>query len=265
MFPGVVDTSGDSLTPYGRIAAACLAAGANSVVSHRTAAALYGLVELPSASEAIHVSVPHGSHRIHTPGIVVHQDRHLYPAAHIHGLPVAAMATVLQQLVGDFGPNDFRCVAAEAVRRGLVTIDGLMTARPVPTSNRGVLKDVVEELHAGAISGGEAAFWRAVKDRGWPLPELNARVRTIDGDKFIDGLWRRYRLGYEIDGRSVHALEKAFVDDRRRHNALQSQGLVLMHFAVSDVFGHLDEVMATTRDFLVLRAKEFGLPAVPPG
>lgn len=264
VFPGVLDTTGQTSNPQGRMAAACLAVGGICAVSHISGAGLYGLMALPAPTDLIHLSVPHGSHRIRVPGIVIHQDRHFEVANFVDGLPVVSVETVLIQLAGHLPLHDFRCVAAEAVSQHLVTIDGLMTGRPAPPSCAAVLAGVLEELQAGAISGGECAYWRGIKDRGWPLPELNVRVNIGEKYKIVDGLWRGYRLAYEIDGRSVHAHQEAFVADRRIHNALQSQGLLLMRFAVSEVFRHLEEVMSTTEAFMRLRARELGLPELFP-
>lgn len=264
VFPGVVDTTGSPLTSARRIAAACLAAGPDSLIAGLTAVGVYGLAPLAALEDDIHVRIPHGAHRVNKPGIVIHQDRHPVGTHFIGGIPVVSPATLLAQLADTVNDNDLRCVAAEAVNLELVTIDGMLTqTRPSRRAAR-KLRMVAEELQAGAISGGEARYWRAAKERGLPLPELNALVRTGLGDKYVDGLWRRYGLGYEIDGRSVHGHERAFVADRRRYNAIQVESLVLMHFAVSDVFVHTHEVMDTTEEFLRMRALERGLPW-PPG
>ena len=209
------------------------------------------------------MAVPHGSHRVCVRGIVVHQDRHLDGANIIGGIPVVSPATMLAQMAGVLNDNDFRCLAAETVAKQLVTIDEMLA---VPRASRRagrIIRLVAEELWAGALSGGEARYWRAVKESGLPLPELNALVRTSQGDKYVDGVWRDYGLGHEIDGRSVHALQQAFVSDRRRQNAIQLEGLVLIRFAVSDVFQHPDEVVATTRAALQMRAVERGMPWPP--
>ena len=88
-------------------------------------------------------------------------------------------------------------------------------------------------------------------------------MRTSQGDKYVDGVWRDYGLGHEIDRRSVHALERAFVSDRRRQNAIHLEGLVLIRFAVSDVCQHPDEGVATTRAARRMRAAERGMPWPP--
>lgn len=263
VFPGVVDTTGRPLTSATRVAAACLATGLDGRAAAETAAGVYGLVPMPALDEDVHVAVPHGSHRVRVPGIVIHQDRYPVDVDIVGGIPVVGVSTMLSQLARPAIINDLRCVAADAVSKQLVTIDGMLTSRPTSRSAGRILRLVAEELMAGAISGGEAGYWRAVKDSGLPLPELNALVRTTQGDKYVDGVWRKYGLAHEIDGRSVHAQELAFVNDRRRQNAIHLEGLVLIRFAVSDVFQRPDEVVATTRAALQMRAAERGLPWPP--
>lgn len=116
---------------------------------------------------------------------------------------------------------------------------------------------VCEELYAGAVSGPECAFWRGVVQAALPVPELNVAVETDEGVRFVDGLWRRHRLGVEIDGRSVHAQARAFDKDARQ-NQIQLQQLVLMRFTGNQVYTELDVVLTVVESFLRSRAAELG-------
>ena len=262
--PGVVDTTGEPATMAKRITAAWLAAGPDAFLVGRTAAAVRALMPTHDVTGRIELGVPHGHHRIALPGIVVSQFRKVPELEVIAGVPITNCGATLATLARDLSLNELRLVSAEAVHRGLVTIDEIQAA--AGSSMRGIpaLRMVIEELWAGAASGGEAAYWRGIKDSGLPLPELNVLVPTDDGDKVVDALWRRYALVAEVDGRSVHDGAKAFVDDRRRQNALQARGLVVMTFPVSDILTNLDRVLGVTEDFLRMRALDLGLPWPPP-
>ncbi len=257
-FPGVVAT--DPVSSFvDRLRAGLAYGGENSWVSHNSALALHALVPIPQASREIHVSVPHGERRRFPSGLTVHQ-RSVSPAlSWVAGLRVASAADALADVATQARLHDLRCWSAEAVRMELSAIDELAHHPCRNRSTRKIMAAVAEELWAGALSGPEMAVWRGIKDRGLPLPELNARVETDDGYRLIDGLWRRLRLGYEIDGRSVHAQAGAFERDRVRNNEVQSRGTVLLHFSGSHSFGAIDEVLAMLEVTMRRRAKELGL------
>lgn len=261
--PGVIDATGATPTLAGRIAAAHVAAGPSSFVIGRSAAIVHGLMPHVGVLDQVQLGVPHGGHRVRIPGVVIRQFHRIPDLEVVQGLPVLSLGATLVNLAGELSLNDLRLVAAAAVHDGLVTIDEIQAARSSRLRAPPALALVIEELWAGAASGGEAAYWRGIKDAGLPLPELNARVHTEAGEKVVDALWRRYRLVAEVDGRSVHDTPTAFVEDRRRQNTLQLESLLVMRFPVSDVLSDLPQVIEVTESFLRLRAFELGLPWPP--
>lgn len=257
-FPGVVDAERVAGTRGGLLRAALLYGGPDARLSHETAAAMWGMVpwnpDLP-----IHLTVPHGRRLRQPRGLVIHQSRRWHAVEFLDGFPVTTPAATLTDLAAVLSANDFRCVAADAVRLGIVRVDELASADPGKRRSRTLVRLTTEELWAGAASGPEAVYWRGVYVAGLPLPELNVAIETEDGWKFVDGLWRRHRLGAEIDGRSVHAQAAAFDADRWRQNGIQLEGVLLMRFAASAIFLQLDRVLDVTASFLRARAAEFGL------
>jgi very-short-patch-repair endonuclease len=258
-FPGVVDAAGVATATFGRMRAALMAAGPDAFLSHETAAAVAGLMPLPTPEQSIHVTVAHGVTRRRLPGIVVHQTRRSPELLDAGGVAVASPADTIVDLSSSLSLDDLRCVAAEAVRQRLVTVDALACPGGRSSRTQRIMAAIAAELWAGAVSGPEMAVWRGIKDRGLPVPELNCRIETDDGERVVDGLWRLPRLGYEIDGRSVHAQAQAFEDDRNRHNAVQLSGIDLLRFSANQVFGSLDDVLETLEAALRLQAQERGL------
>jgi hypothetical protein len=257
-FPGVVAT--DPVTSFvDRLRAGLVYCGEDSWVSHNSALVLHTLVPMPRDTQKIHISVPHGYRRRSLPGLAVHQ-RSVFPAlCRVAGFPVTGAADALADVATQVRFHDLRCWSAEAVRLEIAAIDELAynPGRNRPT--RKIMLAIAEELWAGARSGPEMAVWRGIKNRRLPLPELNARVEVDDGFRLIDGLWRRLRLGYEIDGRSVHAQAAAFDDDRVRNNEVQCRGTLLLHFSGARAFGAVDEVLAVLEVSMRRRAQELGL------
>lgn len=155
----------------------------------------------------------------------------------------------------DEDADRLRLATFDAIRRRLIVPEDLGGG---PTAGRAILRQLREEAVAGAAAGGEAKYWRLLKDARLPLPQLNAEVFTGRGRYFVDALWRELGLGAEIDGRSVHGQAHAFEADRARQNAIQTAGIVLIRFPVSQVLGDPDGVVRETRAALDARAAALG-------
>ena len=94
LFRGVYAVGRPQVTEEGRWMAAVLACGENSVLSHASAALLWGVVR--RRERTIHVSVP-VSKRIRRPGIKVHRRSSFSPrdVTRRHGIPVTTPAATI--------------------------------------------------------------------------------------------------------------------------------------------------------------------------
>ncbi|UFS97225.1 type IV toxin-antitoxin system AbiEi family antitoxin domain-containing protein [Nocardia huaxiensis] len=90
-----------------------------------------------------------------------------------------------------------------------------------------------------AASPAEQKFARALAQRNCPLP-LNRSV----GPYLCDFVDTRSRTVIEIDGRTFHSEPDVFCRDRRRQNALQLTGWLVLRYAARDVFDHPDRCAA---------------------
>lgn len=236
---------------------ALAAMGPDSLLCGATAAAVWGL-RRSRAGEAVHVAVPHGRHRRKVPGVRVHQMVRWEPSRW-GGWPVTAVRETLIGLAGAH-PDKLRFPALAAVQRGLIAPTDLAGVAGVPTHFRGVWRAVAEEAAAGAESGAEALYWRALAAAGIPLPRLNAAYE-VGGTVFrIDALWEGLRLGAEIDGREHHTREADFESDRVRQNLLLTSGLVLIRFSASQVMTDRAGAVSSTAAALRARAAELEAP-----
>lgn len=257
-YPGVV-AGVPPTTLHEWVRAGLLYVGADGWASHNTALVLHGLMAMPMGIPQIHLSVPHGARKRPQPGLVIHQRRRVPDVVMLNGLPCSQLCDALVDVAGVIPLNDVRSMAAEAVRSKRVRVGELEVVGGRSSANRRVWTGIVEELMAGAISGPEMVVWRGIKDAGLPLPQLNFKVDTDEGPRYLDGHWRLLRLGYEIDGRSVHAQAEAFDDDRRRHNQVQAGGVNIMHFSGSQAFSQLGEVLTMMESTMRRRAEELGI------
>lgn len=253
VWPGVVALESTTAT---RLVGAIRYSGEGAVLSHVTAAQERQWGDWSRRHPEVHVCVPHGAKPRPLPGLVVHQRVSL-DRDWAGSLPLTPATETLVGCAAVLAVPDLRAAATAAIRRGIVQV-GELTSAAVPKRHRSRWRQLIEELEAGAWSGPEAGYWRLLKDAGLPLPELNARVDTLEGPRYVDALWRELRFGAEIDGRSVHAQELAFESDRYRQNLLTVEGLALIRFPAADIDQRPDAVLRTTSQALRSRATELG-------
>ncbi len=250
--PKVLALPGSTFDVWGRYRAALLQMGPDAALTHVSALHAWGLYE---ESPITHVSVPragvvgYSSVRVHCRGA---QEIHT-----VAGFPVQTPADALALAAADLDLDELRFPAMEANRRGLLTPRNLEDASRWDRVRTPMLL-LAEEAAAGAESGGEAKFWRLIKESPLPTPVLQQEVVTAHGLKRLDGYWPDLGLGVEIDGREFHNTADAFVSDRVKQNAVHGLGLVLMRYAVSQVMNEEEYVLTETETIIVARRAVLG-------
>jgi very-short-patch-repair endonuclease len=207
VFRGVYAVGHAGLSDEGRWMAAVLACGRGALLSHRSAAELWGLLE-PSRG-VVQVSVPTPGGRRARPGLRVHRAASLDARARTahRGIPVTAPARTLADLGGSVPPWEYRQAVREAAFRGLAADDQ-------------------EDEVAATRSELELGFLRLCRRHRLPEPEVNVRL----GPFTVDFLWRSRRLVVETDGYRAHRGRQAFEDDRERDNELAALGYQVVRF-----------------------------------
>lgn len=214
----------------------------SAVLSHRTAAWLWGLGEQPAVVEA----TVGATTSVRGPAEVRLHRRRLEPR---EVTSYRGMATVtperalldlhsvergpeLERLVDDCPLNPH--VVAQLLERSSGTWGVVPARRQLRLSA------------PGTASEPERVLSRALVLRGCRL-EPNARV----GRYRADLLHRRARVIVEVDGRAHHSAPVVFVSDRVRQNALQLDGWLVLRYAAATVLGAVDpvadEVVAVVR------------------
>jgi very-short-patch-repair endonuclease len=225
---GVYGVGQPLLTTKGRLMAAVLACGETAVVSHRTAAWLWGIRETDNASIDVTASNRRGRSPV---GIVAHRDGTLIAAdrTRLQGIPCTTVARTLLDLAGIVPMWDLRKAVAEA--EVLRSIDRSTLSALIRRSRgrRGVarLRLLIDELDPATWrtrSELERRFLRMCRRAGLPPPEVNVELEVSDGRLEVDFLWRGAGLIVEADGRRYHDTASAFHRDRRREQRLQLAG-----------------------------------------
>ena len=170
-------------SPHARSMAAVLACGPHAVLSHRSAAALYGLIRYDGP---VHVTAP-AKHRRR--GIVLHRDKLTHADITRHyAIPVTTPARTLTDLARSLDPATLTRAVNDARLRRLMSLDDLP-----PKLRRGQPANPTR-------SAFEDAFRTFCDRHELPQPEINVVVAGYE----VDALWRAQRLIAELDGEDYH-------------------------------------------------------------
>jgi hypothetical protein len=202
--------------------AAVLACGPGAVLSHRSAAALHGLIR--AGGVRIDVTIPARSCREHR-GIKLHRSTTLKPSdttreKNIPCTTVARTQLDLAEVINRRGVERAFDQAEMLESFDLRALEDQLARNP---HRRGVplIRSVLTEHYVGStLTWNEfeerfLAFARAV---GLPRPEVNYWIVLPDGEPAIraDFAWPAQRVVVETDGRGTHGTRQAFERDRRK-------------------------------------------------
>ncbi|HVX31609.1 MAG TPA: type IV toxin-antitoxin system AbiEi family antitoxin domain-containing protein [Solirubrobacterales bacterium] len=217
------------MTERGKFMAAVLACGPDAVLSHRSAAYLWGLVD--SWEEPIDVTAP--NRRGRSPdGVAAHRDGSLQPIDKtvVHGVPCTTVARTVLDFAGVAQEWEVRKVVAEAEVLRILDKPKLRALLKRSRRRRGVarLRLILDTIHpqtARSRSELERLFLDMCARRDVPEPEVNVWLPAPDGRRYqADFLWRQSKLIVEADSRRYHDTDSAFVSDRKRQQQLELAG-----------------------------------------
>ena len=219
VYAGVYAVGHRPANPVDRAAAAVLACGRGAVLSHGSAASLWGLLSWEMPFE---VSVREDRARL---GITTHRIRTLERSevrTHL-GIRVTTPARTLLDIAPRFDDaaltravNDLR-LAGHLSTRQLAEV--LERTRNRPGLKR--LRQIVEgSTTAPTRSAFEDEFRKFAERFGLPSPEINARVSGRE----VDALFRAEGVIVELDGYRYHGGHEAFERDRERDAASLEEG-----------------------------------------
>jgi very-short-patch-repair endonuclease len=202
-------------TERGRWMAAVLACGPGALLSHRNAAALWGL--LPSTRALVDVTTPRSRHGM--PGVVLHRTRNPDGGAVQDGIPVTTLMRTLVDLADVAKPDQLERAFEEAERRNLFDLRALPSLHG--RAGRGRLEAMIGRASSSVTrSELERRFLRLCGDAGLPRPQTNIWLREQE----VDVVWPDQRLVVELDGYAYHHTRAAFERDRERDARLQVAG-----------------------------------------
>ena len=206
--------------------AAVLAGGSAAVLSHRSAAALWGIRQDPR----VRVDVTAPTRRGKREGIRFH--RSALPAderTSLSGIPVTSVSRTLMDLASTLRRNELARALerAEALRLDdAISLAELLSRHP-RRSGAAAIRAILAAGADGATltrSELENRFLGFLDDFGLPRPLVNASLQAGPGRFEVDCVWPGHRLVVELDGYATHGTGAAFERDRERDRALHVAG-----------------------------------------
>jgi Transcriptional regulator, AbiEi antitoxin len=241
MHRGVYAAFAGKPTRRAELWAAVLRAGTRAVLSHQTAAELWGLVD--GTSPVIHVTVPHDDNperRGPIAGVVIHRSRSLQRARHpVLTPPRTRVEETVLDLIECARTFDEKyswiCRAIGRRRTTAQRIRAALDAR-ARIQQRFDIELALGYAGGGALSILEFRYVRGVESaHGLPVATRQARIRHATGNRYLDNLYPEYRACVEIDGAAAHPEDEQWRDKRRdRWNAVH-EGIDTIRIGVPDL------------------------------
>src|SRR5919108_852816 len=255
LYRGIYAYGHDRLRAEGRWLAAVMACGRGAVLSHRTAAQLWGIRQTNSA--LVDVTVPTQNGRIRRAGIRIHRSGRLAPEeiTERDGIPSTTVARTLLDLADVVDPQALRRAITEAEYRGVFDYAALIAVVQDNPGRRGAkLMRAAEAAGHRTRSPLEDRFLALIERWGVEEPESNAWLEGYE----VDFLWRKVGLVVELDGAAEHGTRAAVRGDRKRDRVLWRAGFRTMRLT-DDALDAEEEVLRDLAEAGVLIEGQAGV------
>jgi hypothetical protein len=243
-----------AVSRHGRCLAAVLASGAGAMLSHESAAWLWGLITWwPGNLEA---TVPTRGHAkadvgIHHSTILRDADR-----AVVEGVPVTAVARTLLDLAARRSSRRLTGAIDRTERFDLLDLSQIDELLGRSGRHRGKrrLEKALEIYRDPVVSRArsELLFLDLVTKAGLPRPAINTFVAGHE----IDAYWERERFAVEVDGWDSHRTRRAFEADPVRLEDLKLAGIDSIRVTARRIEREPESVAASLGRLLEIRRND---------
>jgi very-short-patch-repair endonuclease len=196
--------------------AAVMACGEGAVVSHRSAAEMFGL--LPETDRDVDVTVVGRNPGVHA-GVRVHRPRGLarHEVTKMRGIPVTTVARTIADIAATEPANDVMHAWQEALYRRIVTPGAVAAVLKREPRRKGapVIRALIENPSM-TRSERERALLKLLDAAQLPRPLTNVRLHGY----LVDAYWPEHGLVLEFDGWQAHGHRHAFETDRKRDQVM---------------------------------------------
>jgi hypothetical protein len=235
-YPGVFALGSPKLTLEGVFLAAVKACGLGAVLSHFSAAVLYGWFRWDGRFPEVTASNP----RTHA-GIYTHRSNHIERTLY-KGIPVTPVIRTLTDLSSMLPFAGTRRAVNEALNQRVIKPAELVTSH-----HRGA-KQLRAILATAAPTRNEYEdiVLAVLMQAGLPMPEVNQRRLRF----FPDFRWPAQRVLLEADSTQFHDQMLARADDRRRQELLEHHGDTVIRTTWTEITTRPGKVVARVRGAL---------------
>jgi very-short-patch-repair endonuclease len=252
VFQDVYVMGDPQLIPLSLPSAVLLSLGEGALLSHRSAAAIWGLAE--ADPEKIDVTVVR---RNPSPrqGIRLHRVGHLYPADTTtrSNLRLTSLARTAIDFASEATSSELYHAFGEARAKHRLTDPALNAALDRLPANHPGAAIVKRMLAAGATydrSKAERIMRSLCRQAQLPQPLANRMLHGF----LADFLWAEAKLIVEVDGYGTHGTRQAFESDRRRDQVHVANGYVVIRVTWEQLRKEPLAVIARIAQTLIQRA-----------
>lgn len=224
LFYGVYGVGDPELVPLMRPAGALLSIGETAVLSHRSAASVWGFAV--ANPQVIDVTVIGGNPKPRQ-GVRIHRVKTSADTTHHSNLRITAPARTLIDFASQASTSELADAFGEARAKRLLTDAKLNSAlKRAPRNDPGaaVVRAMLREGGTYDRSKAERLMRGLCKKAELPQPLTN----VILHGHLVDFYWPDHRLIIEVDGYDTHGNRQAFENDRRRDQVHIAAGYVVI-------------------------------------
>lgn len=246
LYRGVYAVGHARLSPTGRRLAAVWAYGDRAALSHRSAAAAWGLAN--GGGTRIDVTV-HARAAAAREGLRVHLTTRAPEVTRIGLVPITTPARTLLDLAAVVAPHQLDAALKQAEVLDLFDLHAfaaLLEAHPRRPGRRALAAALGRDLPL-TLSDLEDRFLALCDAHALLRPAVNARPLGFR----VDFLWPDRKLIAETDGWRYHRTRAAFEADRARDQTLAAAGYVVLRFTHRQIARTPDDVVAKLSALLI--------------
>lgn len=250
--PRVYAATTSRIEDRGRLYAVWLSLGPPMALTGIAAGQLYRLAELPALTR-IDLALPVARSADGLAGVRLRHPDALPPVVAVERLPVLPLAEVLVDLAANVPEPAAMAIVQEVLREDRCDERAIRAVLRRGRAGSAAMRRVLGVVGDGADSYWERRLWRACAAAGLPKPTrpwlVSPRTgRRMRPDGLVDG------VVVEVDGWAAHKSSRAFVEDRRRRNAIAIDlGLDQLHFTPVDLRDRMADCVAEIE--LMVRAR----------
>lgn len=253
LHPGVFSVGHSSLSSHGECLAAVLACGRGALLSHYSAAWLWGIAKIDPRPFHVTTSVwrrPRPPLRLHQSLALTAEDRALR-----EGIPATALPRTLLDLAASVRFSWLEKMVECSEDLGLFDLRAVeeLLARTVGHHGHARLRRAIALYQPSSFtrSGLERRFLELCLQAGLPQPRMNYVEQGFE----LDAYWPEFRFAVELDVFETHGTRAAFERDRKRQEDLLFAGIQMIRVTGPRLEREPAEVIKRVAHLLERRAR----------